>query len=460
MKGRKTELIMLNISTFKALCMLSNSSKGKQTREYYVKMENVFLKYIDRKHQNIIATLEEEYKRKRELERHNLLKQHNKDTSCIYLLKLDIDMEKEDNEMFVKLGETDDIQTRIQSLQQEYKNSLLIDVFPCPRPHQFEQYLLKRPDISERRMNGTEIIHVSNDFTYEHLRRIIENNIDYFNNVPLYQKIQYEKVKNSQQYFRTKATLLESLQQANNETDKEFYRKQIEELKLEEVTITSEEPPYKEPESNRKVYKYDPSDLKTPIAIFNSLREASRSTNDPKIHDYHIRTACLENTMLDGHRWYYTDDQESPPESIPANDNTHAEPKANRRRGLVAKINKDKTHIIQVYSSIKSAATAHHIADCSLSCALNKDRNCAGYYWRMYNDCSDELKATYQRELPQHNHMSSSKRVEQVCPDTNEVIKTFSCIQDVCHDHRICHKTLNKLSKTGDIYKGFKWRIV
>ena len=45
--GRPEEKIMLNVDTFKNLCMISNTEKGKEIRKYYVKMENILNKIIN-----------------------------------------------------------------------------------------------------------------------------------------------------------------------------------------------------------------------------------------------------------------------------------------------------------------------------------------------------------------------------------------------------------------------------
>jgi phage anti-repressor protein len=35
-------MIMLNVDTFKNLCMLVKSDKAKEIRKYYVKLENIY----------------------------------------------------------------------------------------------------------------------------------------------------------------------------------------------------------------------------------------------------------------------------------------------------------------------------------------------------------------------------------------------------------------------------------
>jgi phage anti-repressor protein len=55
--GHNKEKIMMNVDTFKALCMMPNTQKGKQTRRYYSKMESIFFKYI---HKTTLANVQNE----------------------------------------------------------------------------------------------------------------------------------------------------------------------------------------------------------------------------------------------------------------------------------------------------------------------------------------------------------------------------------------------------------------
>jgi len=62
--GHNKETVMLNVDTFKNLCMMVKTDKGKQIRKYYVKLENVYNEIVK----------DEIQQRKRELEDHHLLK--------------------------------------------------------------------------------------------------------------------------------------------------------------------------------------------------------------------------------------------------------------------------------------------------------------------------------------------------------------------------------------------------
>lgn len=61
-RGRKEEHIMMNVDTFKNLCMLIKTEQGKKIRRYYIKLENVLNKVIKQDMQQKELELEEQKK--------------------------------------------------------------------------------------------------------------------------------------------------------------------------------------------------------------------------------------------------------------------------------------------------------------------------------------------------------------------------------------------------------------
>jgi phage anti-repressor protein len=59
-RGRKEETVMLNIDTFKNLCMFAKTQQGKEIRKYYVKLENIYNKIIKEEIENQKLLLEKE----------------------------------------------------------------------------------------------------------------------------------------------------------------------------------------------------------------------------------------------------------------------------------------------------------------------------------------------------------------------------------------------------------------
>lgn len=457
-QNKEKEIIMLTVETFKAFCMTANTKQGKQTRMFYTKMESMFFSYMEIKNKDLIETLLSEEKNMLAQARHNHLIEIYKSTPCVYIIKIE---ETDIENCIIKLGETDDIVQRISSLRQQYRDCILQDVFPCNRPHKFEQYLLNRPDIKSHRIHGTELISISANFTYQHLVKIIKKHIDFFDNIPHDQKLKMSKNKRIEAQMNEKIQMIQFLSSLKDDASRQQFMDSF-----AKITVPNQEtdddlidsPEVTSPvQSNRRVYKYKPDDLINPINTYFSLSEAARSL-DSKIHDYHIRSACLENTLCQNYRWYFVDNDETLPVNIPP---TKKEKKIEpRRKGLVAQLNLDENAIISVFPNQKEAAAAFNLASCSLTIAITKKSLAGNYYWRMYDECEESLKSAYKGEIPKPKLSETcSKKVERLDPETNEVLETYACIQDVCSKHRICHKTVNKISASGDIYKGFKWRL-
>jgi phage anti-repressor protein len=462
--GCNREQIIMNVDTFKGLCMLANTEKGKKTRKYYTQMETIFFKYLEDKSQDIIKTIEEKAKSDKELEiQSTLLKSHRNDP-CVYILKLS---EISPTNFVIKIGETDNIEDRIISLRQEYSTCILINVFPCQRPHQFEQYILHRKDVMAHRFMSSEIIQISNEFTYDNFIKIIRRNIDNFNGLTNEQKIRMAELRLLEERARQQTELIRMISTTENVELQTKLTNVFEKLIIENQPSSSDSKhTIEETEkdtiavSNRRVYKYDLTDLKTPISTFYSLKEAARSLNIPTIHNYHIRDACINNTVFNNHRWYYVDDETELPVTIPDTVDKQNIVVPKRTHKLIAKLNIEKTVILNVYSSQYKAAEAVNLSSCSICAALTSEKKCGNFFWKLYDECDDNLKSTFTEELPDKSRPTTySKTVQRIDPISNEVLETYFCIQDVCSMYRTCHKTIHKASKTGEIYKGFKWNI-
>jgi phage anti-repressor protein len=61
-RGRKEETVMLNIDTFKNLCMIVKTESGKEIRRYYVKLENIYNEIIKEELEQQKTILQEKQK--------------------------------------------------------------------------------------------------------------------------------------------------------------------------------------------------------------------------------------------------------------------------------------------------------------------------------------------------------------------------------------------------------------
>jgi hypothetical protein len=73
--GENKELILLNIETFKKFCMKANTSQSDKIYDYYIKMEKIIFKYIEKKYKEQSNIIQQKDK---QLEENNQLLNENK----------------------------------------------------------------------------------------------------------------------------------------------------------------------------------------------------------------------------------------------------------------------------------------------------------------------------------------------------------------------------------------------
>lgn len=102
--GHNKETVMLNIDTFKSLCMLAKTKKGNEIRKYYVKLENIFNKIINDELEQSKLELEQSKKELATLKKLKTRKWYNQEPGdTIYAIKIDD---------IIKIGKTKNIKTR------------------------------------------------------------------------------------------------------------------------------------------------------------------------------------------------------------------------------------------------------------------------------------------------------------------------------------------------------------
>ena len=132
------EQIMLNIDTFKNMCMLVKTEKSKEIRRYYVKLENIYNKIIKEEIENTKNLLKEKeqllLQKNNELEekdtkhtqdlklnRHKILLQKFDNKNCVYLCEIKSNL--------IKIGSSHDINTRKVDLKRVFGSCTFLDIF-------------------------------------------------------------------------------------------------------------------------------------------------------------------------------------------------------------------------------------------------------------------------------------------------------------------------------------------
>lgn len=77
------------------------------------------------------------------------------------------------------------------------------------------------------------------------------------------------------------------------------------------------------------------------------------------------------------------------------------------------------------------------------------------------NNVVENLAWSTASENVKHSYKKSgwNKRILQVSPDTNEIVKAHESIAAVNREFSTIHATIHKYLKSGEVYKGFIWKL-
>jgi prophage antirepressor-like protein len=416
-----------------------------------------------------------------ELERHRTLLSSFDKKHIIYICILDNHKNIENTDCSIyKIGWSNNFKRRLYELEKAYGPVTLLYIFEAENNIEFEKFLFNHKKISCNRYkkniikNHTtrELFLLSPDNLYD-LLEIIKNNIKNYQKISKdeYIKLKQIELENNKVKLENNKIKMEIFKLQYNDDTKseitEFSETQDEEIEnLEEFTPKIKlEYEWKEGDTlydvrkrdNSKspyIQKYDPNTFEL-IETFDSLIDLTRINDN--ISRSGLKNAVKSNTIYNGFRWLLID-------KLQPNIKYNLEPTNNiiiqKHNELIAMIDIDKKNIVEVFPSQKEASIARKFTNgASISAALKRGTISSGHYWLKYDECSNELKETYNKPLPDKIKTNNSKKVEILHKTTKEIIKIFNSIDDVLKEFQMSRLTLNKAIYNNEPYKGFYFRI-
>ena len=499
--GLNKEQILLNVDTFKNLCMLTKSEESKKIRRYYIRLETIYNELIMEekkefekqledqqkqieKHQNHVLELEsvnENLKREKELERHMiLLNEFATAGSMVYIIRV---KSYDNGEYIIKIGESRrGVASRYAEHRQKYEETIILDCFKVIKSKDFEHFLHTHKDIRPNQIlnlpgheNERELFLIGKQLSYTQLTNIIHQNIKTYNDhIHLehqltQSKLEIEKLQMlNQMHLTSDATdniisilaqnnkiLLDEIKNLKNELKKVVNHK-IDELKMElrpkkTTTHFGEELPTLGP----YVQQLNPDTLHL-VKIFNSVAEVCSMLN---ISRSSITKACRENTVYNGYRWNLVDRQLDP------NKVEHIQPTRPLEKiqnlGYIAKLNNDKTEITHVYLDRKTASIKNNYASVSyLDYFVKNNKIVDGYYYVLYDTLHDDIKNKFlQKHDIEKVVLYKSHGVGQF--NTNgQLLREFRSKQECQQQLNIGNKSLCKALETSNVCNGYIYKYL
>jgi hypothetical protein len=484
--GHNKEIIMLNIETFKKFCLKAGTKKADEIHDYFIKMENILQEILleesnelklqveqqktefqlleDKKTQEYNAKLEKQ----KILEREKiLLKEYATAGAIFYIIKV----KSFDNGTYiVKVGESRiGVKERYREHKYKYDECLLLDCFTVKNSKDFESFIMEHDSI--RGSNVTDFIGhekekelflIGKNLSYKTLLNIINSNLKYFNNDDT-NKLELEiqqlklmlEMKNNNNDNILIQNLIKSVDNLSSKVNNlENYNKEIlSKLNSMQTKTTTN---FNQPlvTVGPRLQKINPESMAI-VKVYESVAECLKEYNF-KVKRPSIDKAVKENTVYNGFRWAFVDRNEDP--NILHNIHPTKETKI-QNLGYIAKMNKEKTEILNLYIDRKTAASMNGYT--SVSALDNPVKNLTltnGYYYILYDKCPQEAISKFEEKINgepilykdgigQYNH-------------ENQLVKEFVCKYDCIKQLKMSDKTLAKALDKNVLYNNFYFKRI
>ena len=384
------------------LCAVLNEIRLKGSYELKIQLEQKGNEILDIEYRNKV-----EYSKllkEKELEKQNiLLTEYNKQISLVYIIKVKSYI---NGEYIVKIGESRrGIANRFNEHKTNYEEALLLDCFAVNRSKDFESFLHNHELIRDNRVSDLnehlterELFLIGKELTYSTLINVVKSNINHFeNNDNELEKarIEYESLKLITEMNNSDfKTIIQQLVSNNKLLLDKIDR--LEDLILKKLDNNTASPKITTGFNNPlltlgpRLQQINPETFQL-IRVYGTVTECLNENK--KVKRSSLNKAVVDNTIYNGFRWLLV------PRDQDANIIVTIEKtKATRIQhlGYIAKINKEKNEILNVYLDRRNACISNgYNAESSLNTSIQKFTLSKGHYYLLYDSCEDELKEKF-----------------------------------------------------------------
>lgn len=458
--GHNKETFMLNIETFKKFCLKAGTKKADEIHDYFIKLENIMFDITKEESEQLKKQVlqlenknketEEKLMKQKELDNEKyLLKQYAMSGPLVYVIKVKT---FENGTYIIKIGESrKGIQNRYNEHKSKYDECLLLHCLQVDKSHEFEQFLHSHKDIHPTKVSNltghekeNELFLIGSTLTMQTVIKIIDDNIGNYNYKvrELLLEIENLKLKNSGQIVNNNDELLKELIQNNKfltnkvtslENSIQLIINKLNTQETKVVTGFNQQMPHLGP----RLQKINPETLQL-VKIYESVTEAMNE--DKNIKRPSIAKAVEENTIYCGFRWLLVErnlDSNVIHEIQPTKQTT------SQNVGYIAKLNANKTEILNVYLDRKTAARLNGYKSLSaLDNPVKKNTITNNHYYMLYNNCDTELIDTFESKngAPILLYKNGIGQYDL----TQQLVREFGCKYDCIRELKMSDKTLAK----------------
>ena len=474
--GHNKETFMLNIDTFKKLCLKADTKKADEVHEYFIKLENIMFEITKEECNELNQQLqqieniknkemEEKVIKQKEIQNEKtLLEKFSHKCSLIYIIKVKT---YEHGEYIVKIGYSDKgITYRYNEHKTNYDECILLNCFLVDKSKDFEGFLhnhnLVYPNkckTLEKHEKENELFLIGKNLTYQMLLKIIEDNINNYNyrvsELLLENELLKSKVETNQnninndlimELIQTNKLLTNKVSSLESSMQQILNKLNAQETKV--VTGFNQQMPHLGP----RLQKINPETLHL-IKVYESVTEAMNENKNLKRPS--ITKAVEENTIYCGFRWLLVERNLDPNiiHSIQPTKQTKVQ-----NLGYIAKLNADKSEILNVYLDRKTAAELNGYQNSSaLDNPVKNNTITNGNYYTLYDKCEQNLIRNFEEKYGEPKLYKNGVGQYDV---NNNLVKEFGCKYDCIRELKMSDKTLHKSLQNNIPYNNYYYKEI
>ena len=472
--------VLLTVKCFKLFCIKAGTKKSNENHEYFIKLEQLIQDIIleeceeiklqlenkDKEYEIKLKNKDEEYEikllREKQLKTEEiLLKKYDSIGSIVYIIKVKT---YDDGTYVCKIGESIvGITGRYNEHKQNYDEVLLLDCFAVHKSKDFEKFLHNHRDIKPSKVknlknheNENELFLIGKKITYQNIINIITYNIknyNYFSQSEIdVEKEEIHISENSQDYV-IKYIIDQNKKLFDEINDlKQLIKEMTEKINTPTCKTTTN---FNEPLVNlgHRLQKINPENLQL-IKVYESVSELMNE--DIKYRRQCINRAVKDNIICYGFQWAFIS-RDVDPTIVNVKHTNKINTKIDNL-GYIAKINIEKTEILNVYLDRKIACKYNdYTSDSALNISVHKGLLTNGFYYILYENCHEKLKEDFENK---HGVPLLFKNGVGQYDTNNNLIKEFKC-KDYCSKIlKIGDKTLTKALNKNMSYNNYYYKYL
>ena len=464
---------MLNINTFKKLCLKANTENADKIHDYYIKLEMVYnelmkeeieeQKLIQEQTKKQLIEKDKEIKKTKEdslMHRHNvILKEYSvTNTGIVYIIKVKT---LDQNKYIIKIGESRiGLLSRYKEHKSKYPECIILECFNVKNSKSFEKFLhnklwnWKYNELAEHE-NENELFLIGQELTYNYVERLINDNIQKFND-DAYEieklKLEIEKLKLENENLK-KDSNFKTVDVIREITDlKELMKNEFEKIHIIKNTKTTNNFNETYHAIGKKVQQINPENFSL-IKVYNCAAEVCKIFRCPRSS---LVKAINCNMIYKNFRWCFV--EENADENV-VNIEPTLELKKVLNNGYIAKLNKEKNEILNLYLDRRTASILNNYDSISyLDNYVKSGKPVGEYYYVLYENCNEELKNKFVEKIKKEPVLYKNG-IGKFDKDNN-LIKEYKSKNDCQNLCDIGNKSLSKALSTNKLYNGYYYKYL